>query len=198
MKQQEAVARRVGDTVTRVQTGDSVARRLQQFRVVRQPTARGAVREIGKKTVEDIVVAVAEKADFQFLDFRPYRFAAGQHHRNHHQRGVRGGMPVRKSSLGSGSAGSSEIDQRVDDLNRQFAQREYRERRSGRRGSRSDSTPASLARSQESTVKQAVNPMMPPRYTGVAWREAARRMRVPTGMRALVSASSCARPLESK
>ena len=121
------------------------------------------IREIGKKAVEDIFVPVAEKADLQLLDFRPHRLAAGQHHRNHHQRRVRSRNAVAKIHFRQRLGGQQRDHQRVDDLNRKFAQREHRQSRQRQRGWQSIRRRPPCARSQESTVKHAVNPMMPPR-----------------------------------
>ena len=137
VKQQEAVALDTGaERIPRVQIGDPVAGGLQQFRVVGCRRFR-RIREIGKEAVENVVVAVAEKSNLQLFDFSPYRLPAGQHHRNHHQRGVRRRECRSKIQFGQRLGGQQRNHQRVDDLNAQFAEREYRERRQRDQESRS-------------------------------------------------------------
>ena len=130
-----------------------------------------SVGEIGKKTVENVVVAVAQKSDFQFFDFSPYRFPPGQHHRNHYQGGVLRGDARSKIQFWQRIGGQQRNHtKRVDDLNRQFTEREYRERAQGYkdRDNLFDARGFPCQKPGKSTVKQAVNPMLMPRYTGVA------------------------------
>ena len=121
VKQQEASAR-----VARVQLGDSVVRRLQQFGIARRGRF-GGIGEIGKQAEEEICFLIGKKTDFQLLDLPSHYLHARQHHRHHHQRGVLRRNAVSEVHFRQWLRRQQRNDQRVNDLDGQFAQREQRQ-----------------------------------------------------------------------
>ena len=104
-------------------------RRSRRARVCSSSASSGAdlfgrIREIGKQAVENVVIPIAE-----ISELRASRFPPGPRPRLVSIIGtttsvaLAAGMPLRKSSFGSGSGGSSEITSAFTICTRQFAER---------------------------------------------------------------------------